>query len=81
MIRVDAFHPFKNRRDSVLALRFAYDAATVARLKALLRECRDIGLSNPGGWLPDYECWFIERDAWPVIRQGLIRDGHDIAET
>ena len=83
IIHADHFQPFQSRVgfDTVVRLRFKYDAALVARLKALLAvyvvgtEHRTIG-----GWLPKHSCWFVESDAWDVIRMELLYLGHRIVK-
>jgi hypothetical protein len=78
-IRVTAFQPFESRAgiDTVLALAFEYDAGTVADLKAAIGRARySVGAGNLGGWLGEHRCWFVERDAWPIVRQCLQAAGH-----
>jgi hypothetical protein len=74
MIRVSAFQPFESRRgiDTVLALQFRYDAELNEVIKSALREAsRDKGIKNAGGWLAEHRCWFVEREAWPSVREHL----------
>jgi hypothetical protein len=78
------FQPFQTRRgiDTVLGLRFGYDAALIAALKDILRQWRPVvRQANPraqvaGGWLPAYRCWFIEPPAWPAVAVLLRRYGY-----
>jgi hypothetical protein len=78
IINVSTFQPFESRQgvDTVFALRFRYDPDLVALLKSALRAARRRGLSfNPGGWLPNEHCWFVERSAWPYVRDFLAQEG------
>jgi hypothetical protein len=83
------FQPFQTRRgiDTVLGLRFGYDAALIAALKDILRQWRPIvRQANPmaqvaGGWLPAYRCWFIEPPAWPAVAALLRRYGYPAPPT
>jgi hypothetical protein len=83
LIHVDRFQPFKSRLglDEVVRLRFSYDAALVARLKALLA-CYVVGSTHKtiGGWLPKFKCWFVEVDAWEMVRMELLWLGHRVME-
>jgi hypothetical protein len=83
LIRVASFQPFPSRfgRDTVLSLRFAYDAQLVEHLKGILRDVRErYDLGPVGGWLPEYHCWFCERFAWPTVRARLMAQGCTIRE-
>jgi hypothetical protein len=76
------FQPFETRQDTVLGLRFPYDAELVEHLKTTLRQWRDaVRRANPmaqtaGGWLPAYRCWFIEPPAWPAVAALLRQYGY-----
>jgi hypothetical protein len=77
-IHVSAFQPFESRQgvDTVLALKFRYAPELIGALKgALHRAARVLGLRNVGGWLPEHRCWFVERDAWPLVRERLLAAG------
>jgi hypothetical protein len=83
------FQPFQTRRgiDTVVGLRFGYDAALIAALKDLLRQWRDaVRQANPiaqtaGGWLPAYRCWFVEVPAWPAVAALLRQHGYPAPNT
>jgi hypothetical protein len=78
MIHVSAFQPFESRVgvDTVLALRFKYDPELIDVLKSALREAsRVLGIYNAGGWLAEHRCWFVERNAWPLVRERLAAAG------
>src|SRR5262245_4855453 len=77
IIHVGSFQPFKSRqgRDTVIRLEFQYDPELVALLKQALRTRRSVN-GPAGGWLPEYRCWFVERDVWPMVRQRLGAEGH-----
>jgi hypothetical protein len=83
LIHVDRFQPFKSRLgiDDVIRLQFDYDAALVARLKALLA-CYVVGSDHKtiGGWLPKFKCWFVEPSAWEMVRLELLFLGHRVRE-
>lgn len=82
-IHVDRFQPFQSRvgLDTVVRLRFEYDAALVSRLKALLA-VHAVGTEHKiiGGWLPKHSCWFVEPSVWDVIRMELLYLGHRVME-
>jgi len=82
-IYVDRFQPFQSRdgTDTVIRLRFSYDSALVARLKALLA-VYVVGTEHKtvGGWLPKHSCWFVEPTVWDVVRDELHLLGHQIVE-
>jgi hypothetical protein len=80
------FQPFQTRRgiDTVIGLRFPYDAGLVENLKATLRQQRDVvrratpHAQTAGGWLPAYHCWYIEPPAWPAVAALLRQYGWDV---
>jgi hypothetical protein len=77
-IHVSSFQPFESRvgRDTVLALRFQYNAEVVEVLKQALRDAgRRLGRRNLGGWLEEHRVWFVERCAWPLVRERLAGIG------
>jgi hypothetical protein len=79
MIRVSAFQPFESRQgvDTVLALRFQYDPELIESLKLALRRASYLKyIKNPGGWLAEHRCWFVEREAWPIVQEHLRADGY-----
>ncbi|TKB72534.1 MAG: hypothetical protein E8D46_13065 [Nitrospira sp.] len=82
-IHVDRFQPFQSRvgLDTVVRLRFEYDAALVSRLKALLAVYQ-VGTEHRtvGGWLPKHGVWFVELSVWPIVRDELHLLGHRILE-
>ena len=82
-LHADHFQPFQSRvgLDTVVRLRFEYDAALVARLKALLTVYA-AGTEHKivGGWLPKHRCWFIEASAWKIVRMELLYLGHRVLE-
>lgn len=82
-IHADRFQPFQSRLgvDEVMRLQFDFDAALVARLKALLAVYA-VGSQHRviGGWLPKHRCWFVEPDAWAVVKLELLYLGHRIME-
>jgi hypothetical protein len=83
-IHVSAFQPFESRRgvDTVLALRFRYDPELIDVLKRALQAARSIGFAyNPGGWLPEERCWFVERAAWLYVRAYLTDHGYRFSGT
>jgi hypothetical protein len=78
MIRVDSFQPFESRADvdTVIRLRFSYDATVVAQLKdALAWAAGMTGMKNVGGWLPQHRVWFCERAVWHLVRSQLMAAG------
>jgi hypothetical protein len=82
-ITVQAFQPFRSRvgLDTVVGLTFPFNAGAVAEMKAALDWARDDarrrGLPlTVGGWLGDRRCWFVERSAWPVVREFLLDRGY-----
>jgi hypothetical protein len=80
-VHVSAFQPFSSRRgvDTVLALQFRYDAEVIEVLKDALRKAtRDLGIYNAGGWLAEHRSWFVERAAWPIVRDHLRRAGYTL---
>lgn len=80
-IQADRFQPFSSRMgvDTVVRLQFEYCPALVARLKALLEVYRvDHRYRVVGGWLPEQKCWFVEPDAWAVIKLELLYLGYHI---
>jgi hypothetical protein len=80
-VYVSAFQPFASRRgvDTVLALRFKYDPDLIATLKDALQEARSRGYAfQPGGWLAEERCWFVERQAWPCVRSHLRDAGYSV---
>lgn len=83
IIHADHFQPFQSRvgLDTVVRLRFEYDAALVSRLKALLAVYA-VGTERKtiGGWLPKHQCWFVEANAWEVVRMELLFLGHRVRE-
>ncbi len=77
-INLFTFQPFHSRRDldTVLGLRFRYDARVVALIKEGLREAWGrCGCINAGGWLPEEKAWFVEWWAWPSVRRRLEAAG------
>lgn len=83
IILVDRFQPFQSRigLDTVIRLQFEYDAALVARLKALLAVyVVRTGNRTIGGWLPKHSCWFVESEVWDVIKMELLYLGHRIVK-
>jgi hypothetical protein len=81
IIHVSAFQPFESRRgvDTVLALRFRYDPDVIEVLKdAIRRASRDRGIRNAGGWLAEHRSWFVERQAWPCVRDQLRQAGYTL---
>jgi hypothetical protein len=77
-VRVMPFQPFSSRKgvDTVLGLHFDYDPGLVALLKEALQGARwRTGRRNVGGWLPEWHRWFVERVAWPHVRQRLLEAG------
>jgi hypothetical protein len=83
LIHVDRFQPFQSRLgiDDVIRLHFDYDPALVSRLKAILAVYQ-VGTAHKtvGGWLPKHRCWFIEPDAWEMVRMELLFLGHRVRE-
>jgi hypothetical protein len=83
-ITVKPFQPFGSRvgKDTVLGLHFDYDAGLVQVLKDGLQALRRFyqGFPQPGGWLPQHGCWFVEREVWPAVQGVLERAGHDVVE-
>jgi hypothetical protein len=83
VVEVSEFQPFKSRVgvDTVLRLRSPYDAELVGALKAALAAAKQIlGSKNVGGWLPDHRVWWVERAAWPYVRDFLEALGHTVSE-
>jgi hypothetical protein len=82
-IIVRPFQPFESRVgiDTVLGLSFRYDAALIELLKSALRQAgaRE-RVRNPGGWVREHKCWFVERAVWPAVRACLVRAGHEVVE-
>ena len=83
-VTVKPFQPFGSRvgKDTVLGLHFPYDADLVRLLKEGLQALRQFyqGHPQPGGWLPQHGCWFVERAAWPAVK-GMLEDaGHAVVE-
>ena len=82
-IHADHFQPFQSRMglDTVVRLRFEYDAALVSRLKALLA-IYAVGTEHKtiGGWLAKHQCWFIETSACESIKLELLYLGHRIVK-
>ena len=82
-IYVDQFQPFQSRvgLDTVVRVRFEYDAALVSRLKAILAVYA-VGAEHKsiGGWLPKHRSWFVEAHAWEVVKLELLYLGHLIIE-
>ena len=73
------FQPFARRagQEPVIGLRFTYNAALVASIKAALTRHRDRA-RNPaahvlavGGWLGEARTWFVEPTVWPQVRLEL----------
>ena len=83
VIHADRFQPFASRLgiDTVVRLRFDYDAVLVSRLKALLT-VYTVGTQHKivGGWLPKLKCWFIEPDIWAIVKMELLFLGHRVLE-
>ena len=82
-IHVDTFQPFKSRLgvDEVVRLRFNYNPALVARLKALLAVyAAGTEHKTIGGWLPKHRCWFVEASAWEGVKLELLYLGHRVME-
>ena len=83
IIHVSRFQPFASRLgiDEVMQLQFDYDTALVSKLKAILAV---YAVGSPhkvvGGWLPKYRCWFIEPDAWEMVKMELLFLGHRVRE-
>jgi hypothetical protein len=74
-VHAETFQPFVSRQglDTVLSLRFGYDPQLIERLKDALQQARStLGRTNVGGWLKEHHCWFIEHEAWPIVKQRLI---------
>jgi len=83
VIHADRFQPFGSRQgiDEVVRLRFEYDSALIARLKAILAVYAVGHTSRTvGGWLPEHRCWFVECDVWAVVKMELLFLGHAIIE-
>jgi hypothetical protein len=88
IVHVFRFQPFPSRaaQPPVVGLRFAYDAALVARFKAALAVCKGWALDpqqriyTAGGWLPEERCWFVEPAAWPTVRAALVAFGATCVE-
>jgi hypothetical protein len=80
VIYVSSEQPFRSRLgvDTVLLLRFRYDAGLVDTLKRSLRAARSDAVSNCGGWLKDYGAWFCEKSCWSRVRRALERAGHAV---
>jgi hypothetical protein len=82
-IHADRFQPFQSCvcLDTVVRLRFEYDAALVARLKALLTVYA-VGSEHKtvGSWLPQHRVWFVEPDVWEMVRMELLFLGHRVME-
>ena len=82
-IHADYFQPFQSRvgLDTVVRLRFEFDAALVSRLKAILAV---YAVCSPhkvvGGFLPKFRCWFVEPDVWEVVWMELLYLGHRVRE-
>jgi hypothetical protein len=82
-VDVAEFQPFASRAgmDTVLALKSGYDPEPVETVKEGLAYARQwAGVKNPGGWLRDRRVWFVERAAWPYVRDLLEARGHMIRE-
>jgi hypothetical protein len=83
LIHVDRSQPFQSRLglDTVVRLRFEYDAALVSRLKAILAVYA-VGTPHKvvGGWLPEHRAWFVEPSVWDVVRMELLFLGHRVKE-
>jgi hypothetical protein len=83
LIHADTFQPFASRVgiDTVVRLQFDYNPALVSRLKALLSVYR-VGAEHKtiGGWLPKFKCWFVEAEAWEIVRMELLYLGHRVME-
>jgi hypothetical protein len=82
-VDVSEFQPFRSRVgvDTVLALRSEYDPKLVETMKAALLDARQfVGGKPAGGWLKVHDAWFVERPAWPHIRDVLQASGHTIRE-
>jgi len=79
MITAFRFQPFESRQgqDTVIGLRFKYDAQLVAGLKSILKQCRgravrkDRHQHSAGGWLPEHKVWFVEENVWPRVALAL----------
>jgi hypothetical protein len=74
------FQPFTSRTDTVMGVRFAYNADLVAALKASLARhrgrafCAAARRYTAGGWLPEYKAWFVEEVVWHLVRADLEED-------
>jgi hypothetical protein len=80
-ISAEKFQPFPSRAgvDTVVGLRFKYDADLIDMLKALLQLARvRTGGKAAGGWLKREKRWFVEWAAWPFVQEALEADGHTI---
>jgi hypothetical protein len=80
-IQAFSFQPFESRQghDTVIGLRFEYDPGVNDILKAAVRVAREtLGGHHLGGWQPEHEVWYVERCAWPIVRQRLVDAGHVI---
>jgi hypothetical protein len=84
-IRVSADQPFKSRQgvDTVILLKSRYDPDLVTLLKdaLLMSRCEAVELGrgpNTGGWLKKRGVWWVERHAWPLVRQVLLESGHTL---
>jgi hypothetical protein len=88
VIYVSRFQPFESRRgrDYVLRLDFDYDPALIAQIKRLLAGYKADAVNPalrrlaPGGWLPEYRCWFLEPCIWEAVRLELEFSGYHIRE-
>ncbi len=57
-----------------VGLRFPYDPAVIATLKASLR--RHARHGGGGGWSPSRRCWWVNPDVWPWVQMDLAEAGY-----
>ena len=82
------FQPFVRRagQGDVIGLRFTYNVAVVATLKASLARYRDRArdpaahVLTAGGWLAQARCWFVEPFVWPLVCADLAGIGASCTE-
>ena len=78
IVQTFKFMPFASRAgQSVIGLRFPFNEALTAALKASLARHKGAAIdparqvNAPGGWQPKSRCWFVEEAIWPAVLADL----------
>ena len=80
-VEATAARPFKSYRDGhvdVVLLRFARYGPLADFLKAMFCKARPSPNVLVGGYLDAHKGWFVDRTAWPFVRDRLIQAGAEL---